>query len=64
MKNVLVMVEEFFSFIPIIDVTQTMLVEKTYAASYNVPYNQAIADVANYPAGDTYTGDPRAQLFG
>lgn len=63
MRNVLLMVEEFFGLTPVQDITQSMLVKNKYAASYNVPYDQSIVDVANYSAGDTYDADHRAVLF-
>ena len=69
-KNVVIFVEEGFSLYDVIDMT-TMLQEKGYVASYNVPYSKTIYHKLGYEKCTllfmldpyTYDNDPRATEF-
>ena len=55
------MCEEYYYVLEKFDVTQTLLVKQGYVAGYNVPYSQAIIDIANYTS--TWANDTRALIF-
>jgi len=60
-KDIIWMVEEFYSLTSAQDVTQQLLVPQGYVASYNVPYNATIQELSQ---DDTnYTTDARYHLF-
>jgi hypothetical protein len=61
-KNIIWLVEEFYSLTSAQDVTQTLLIPQGYVASYNVPYSPAIQALSENPTN--YHNDSRAILFG
>lgn len=60
-QDVIWMVEEFYGFTSVNDLTATMLAEQNFVASYNVPYDPTIEKVSQYP--NNYTTAPRYHLF-
>ena len=59
-KNIVWIIEEFFSLTSSQDVTQ-LLVNQGYLASYNVPYDPKILELSK--SSTNYTNDPRYHLF-
>jgi len=60
-KDIIWLVEEFYSLTSAQDVTQTLLIPQGYVASYNVPYDPEIQKLSKNPTN--YTTDPRYYLF-
>jgi hypothetical protein len=60
-QNIIWMVEEFYEYSSVQDVTQELLIPQGYVASYNVPYDPVIQNAT----GDntTYWDAPRTFLF-
>lgn len=61
-KDIIWLVEEFYSLTSAQDVTQTLLIPQGFVGSYNVPYDPQIQALSQNPTN--YTNDPRAILFG
>ena len=60
-KDIIWMIEEFYTLTSAIDVTQELLVPQGYVASYNAPYNKTLWELSKNL--DHYDNNPRAKLF-